>query len=87
MSAAKKTLDQTIKGPNNGEINSNMRVLETKAVFFSFLFFFVLTTLTQWSTASSQLEAPPSSSAGPHALTAVTVSMAPTVIRESITAR
>lgn len=46
-----------------------------------------LTPLTQWSRASSQLEAPPSSSAEPRVLTAVTVSIAPMAIKMSITAR
>lgn len=53
----------------------------------SFLFGFLLTTLTQWSTASFQLQAPPSSSAEPCVFAAVTISMAPTAIRASITAR
>lgn len=45
------------------------------------------TWLTQWSRVSSQLQAPPSSSAGPCFFTAATVSMAPTAIRLSISAR
>lgn len=52
-----------------------------------FLSGLLLTPLTQRSRASSQPEAPPSSSAEPHVFTAVTVSMDPTAIRASITAR